>query len=141
VVTLGHMMNSRRNSPQALRFAERRRREDDAPRLGAEVPTLLSLKLGIEDRSGVAEGSEHIRRVVVEHAPALFLVPCGDPRCVDGDHDLTWTVMKALRSQETSFHGEDACSGSIGPSACSRVLKFEGTAAYRTDEPTPRLVN
>jgi hypothetical protein len=124
------MMNSRRNSPQALRFAERRKREDDAPRLREMVPNLVSLRLDIADRSGVAEGSEHIRRVVVDHAPALFLVPCGDPRCVDGEHDLTNTVLRALRSRETSFHGEDACRGSIGPSACSRVLQFDAFAAY-----------
>ncbi len=125
------MMN-RRNSPQALRFAERRRREDDAPRLHDQVPNLISLRLDIEDRSGVADGSEHIRRVVVDRAPALFLLPCGDPRCADGEHDLTTTVMRALRSQETSFHGTDSCMGSVGLSACSRVLQFEAVAAYRS---------
>jgi len=124
------MMN-RRNSPQALRFAERRRREDDAPRLHEQVPNLVSLRLDIEDRSGIADGSEHIRRVVIDRAPALFLLPCGDPRCADGEHDLTTTVMRALRSQETSFHGKDSCMGSVGASACSRVLQFEGVAAYR----------
>jgi hypothetical protein len=125
------MMNFRKNSPQAQRFADRRRREDDAPRLCKEVPNLVSLKLDIEDRSGAAEGSEHTRRVVVDRAPALFLMPCGDPRCTDGEHDLTHSVMRALRSQETTFRGEDACGGSIGPSQCPRVLKFEAVAAYR----------
>ena len=129
------MMNSRRrSSPQALRFAERRRREDDAPRLREEVPNLISLQLEIEDRSCVAEGSAHIRRVVVDHAPALFLLPCADPRCADGEHDLTTLVMRALRSPETSFRGEDACGGSVGPSACSRVLQFEAVASYGEGE-------
>jgi hypothetical protein len=124
------MMN-RRNSPQALRFAERRKREDDAPRLHEQVPNLISLRLDIADRSSVADGSDHIRRVVVDHAPALFLLPCGDPRCADGEHDLTLTVMRALRSNQTSFRGTDSCMGSVGPSACSRVLQFEAVAAYR----------
>lgn len=124
-------MRSRRNSPQALRFAERRRREDDAPRLHEQVPNLVSLQLDIEDRSGVAEGSAHTRRVVVDRAPALFLLPCGDPRCVDGEHDLTTTVMRALRSQETSFRGDDECRGSLGLGVCSRVLRFEAVAVYR----------
>jgi hypothetical protein len=125
------MMNYRRqNSPQALRFAERRRREDDAPRLREQVPTLASLQLNIEERSGIAEGNTHIRRVVLDRAPALFLLPCGEPRCIDGEHDLTSSIMRALRSQETSFRGEDACSGSVGPSPCSRVLRFEAVAAY-----------
>ena len=126
-------MRSRRNSPQALRFAERRRREDDAPRLHEQVPNLVSLQLEIEDRSGVAEGSAHTRRVVVDRAPALFLMPCGDPRCVDGEHDLTTMVMRALRQQETAFKGQDECRGSVGPSACSRVLHFDAVAEYAPD--------
>jgi hypothetical protein len=130
---LGTMMNSRKNSVQALRFAERRRREDDAPRLREQVPSLSTLQLEVEDRSGVVEGSRHTRRVVVDRAPALFLVPCADPRCIDGEHDLTTMVMRGLRSHETSFHGEDPCRGSVGPSACPRVLQFEAVAAYRPD--------
>jgi hypothetical protein len=114
------MMRSRRDSPTAIRFAERRRREDDAPKLRAQVPNLVSLQLDIDDR-----------RVVIDRAPALFVWPCGDPQCANGEHDLTTTVMSALRAHETSFHGEDACMGSVGPNACSRVLQFEAFAAYQ----------
>jgi hypothetical protein len=120
----------RANSPQAQRFAERRRREDDAPRLREQVPRLIGLRLDIEDHVGVG-GSTHTRRVVIDRAPALFLVPCGDPRCADGEHDLTTSVMRALRIGETSFHGEDECRGSVGSSACSRVLRFDAVAEYR----------
>ena len=125
-------MNYRKNSPQAQRFAERRRREDEAPRLHDQVPNLVSLKLEIEDRSGVG-GTTHTRRVVVAQAPALFLVPCGDPRCMDGEHDLTTTVMRALRQQETAFKGQDECRGTVGPSPCSRVLHFDAVAEYAPD--------
>jgi hypothetical protein len=121
---------NRRYSPQAQRFAERRRREDEAPRLRDQVPDLLSLRLDIEDGLAVG-GNKHIRRVVVDNAPALFLVPCGDPRCADGEHDLTTVVMHALRTHEKSFRGEDPCPGSVGTSACSRVLRFDATAEYR----------
>jgi hypothetical protein len=38
--------------------------------------------------------------------------------------------MRALRERQTSFHGSDDCAGSVGPSACSRVLHFDGTAEY-----------
>src|ERR1700683_3886315 len=123
-------MNYRKNSPQAQRFAARRRREDDAPRLREQVPDLVSLKLEIEDRSGVG-GTTHTRRVVVDQAPALFLVPCGDPRCVDGEHDLTTSVMRALRQHEKTFEGTDMCRGSVGPSTCSRVPHFGAVAAGR----------
>jgi len=124
-------MNFRgRNSPQAQRFAERRRREDEAPRLREQVPNLVSLRLDIEECTGVGANA-YTRRVVIDCAPALFLVPCGDPRCIDGEHDLTTDVMRALRSRGTSFHGEEGCRGSVGPSACSRVLHFDVIADYR----------
>jgi hypothetical protein len=125
------MMNFRRNNPQALRFAERRKREDEAPRLHEQVPNLTSLKLDVEDNSGAVEGSKHTRRVVVDRAPALFLIQCCDPRCTEGEHDLTTMVMRGLRAHETSFHGEDPCRGSVGPSPCVRVLQFEAIATYR----------
>jgi hypothetical protein len=116
----------------AQRFAERRRREDEAPRLIAEVPRLQSLTLEIGERSqaGPVGESTHVRRVVVQHAPALFFLPCGDPRCKDGGHDVTDVVMKALRAGETRVEGEDSCAGSVGTAPCSRLLHFTGTATY-----------
>ena len=84
----------------------------------------------IEERSG-AGATKHIRRFVVDHAPAVFLVPCGDPRCSEGGHNLTQEVMRALRASQTSFAGSDDCAGFIGPSACLRVVHFDGTARYR----------
>jgi hypothetical protein len=123
------MLHHRRNSAQALRFQERRRREDDAPRLATQVPALTSLKFVVEERCGAA-GTTHIRFVVVGSAPALFLIPCGDPRCTDGEHDLTYAVMHALRARETSFRGTDECSGAVGTSVCTRVVHFDATAEY-----------
>jgi len=125
--------NNRRRSEGAERFAERRRREDEAPRLTAEVPRLQSLALEIEERSeggSPVPGPTHVRRVVVAHAPALFVVPCGDALCRDGGHDVTNAVMRALRANETRFEGQDACTGSIGAAQCSRVLHFVGIATY-----------
>lgn len=126
------MHNNRRYSEGAQRFAERRKREDEAPRLVAEVPGLQSLALQIEERtegSPVAEPT-HVRRIVVQHAPALFVLPCGDSRCRDGGHDVTSTVMRALRARETRFEGHDVCSGSVGTGQCSRVLHFVAEATY-----------
>ena len=134
VVMFVVVMNRGKNSPAALRFAERRRREAEAPRLLEQVPWLLSLQLDIEDRSGVV-ASKYIRRCVVDRAPALFLVPCVDPRCVDGEHDLTYDVMRSLRTREGAFEGTDNCVGSVGPSPCGRVLHFNALATYEERVP------
>jgi|HubBroStandDraft_1064217.scaffolds.fasta_scaffold520113_2 hypothetical protein len=123
------MMNHRRNSLAAQRFTDRRQREGDAPKLSAQVPGLSSLKLEVEEQFG-AGAIRHTRRIVVDNAPALFLVPCGDPRCVNGEHDLTTQVMSALRAGQTSFKGQDECTGTLGSSVCLRVLRFGGNAEY-----------
>lgn len=122
-----------KQSVAALRAAERRERENSAPRLSREVPDLVSLRLELEERSGAISVSQpkYIRRVVVENAPALFLVPCGDAKCIDGGHDVTHTIMDALRDHRTGFAGADECGGSLGSSVCSRVLHYEGVAEYR----------
>jgi len=98
-----------------------------------KVPDLESLKLDVEERSAGASVPEatHIRRIVVEHAPALFAIPCSDHACRDGGHDLTQQILQALRGHEKEFEGEDACSGQIGSSPCRRVLRFVAHAAYR----------
>ena len=126
------MHNNRRQSEASQRFAERRKREDEAPRLTAEVPRLQNLALEIEERSegGPVTEPTHVRRVVVQHAPALFVLPCGDARCRDGGHDVTYAVMRALRAGETRFEGQDVCAGSVGTGQCSRVLHFVAIATY-----------
>lgn len=124
---------NRRNRDAANRFAERRRREDEAPRLRTEVPSLESLTLEFEERrSGVVAAEvAHVRRIVVEHAPALFEVPCADPSCHDGGHELTSLIMRELRARATHLEGEDTCVGHVGNVPCERVLKYVGTATYR----------
>jgi hypothetical protein len=123
-------MGPRKNSPAALRFEERRRRENEAPRLSEKMPNLVNLRLEIEERSGVM-ATKHTRRILIDRAPALFLVPCGDSRCIDGEHDLTYVVMQALRDGKTAFQGEDECRGTLGLGNCGRVLHFDAMADYR----------
>ncbi len=123
----------RRNTDAANRFAERRQREDAAPRLSAELPKLETLKLDIDERRPGVVASEvsHIRRVVVDHAPALFELPCSDPSCRDGGHDLTSQIMRSLHRGETKFEGEDSCLGHVGNASCGRILRYVATATYK----------
>ena len=127
-------MYSRRNSQAAERAAERRKREDEAPRLNAEVPRLESLRLEIEARrSGAAVGgTAHIRRIVVENAPALFLLPCSDRDCREGGHDLTREIMAQLTRGSAEFEGEHACDGQLGSVPCGSVIRYVAVATYRS---------
>jgi hypothetical protein len=126
------MMKGRLQAEAALRFAERRQREDDAPRLRERVPTLATLRLEVTDgRGGAAEGPRHARIVVVETAPALFSLTCGDHACRGGGHDLTSSVMRGLLAGVTRFDVEDTCAGSLGGAGCDRTVRVQVTATYR----------
>ena len=57
----------------------------------------------------------------------------GDGReCRDGGHEITDAVMRALRSGETRFSGEEPCQGTLGAaeSQCNGVLVYEAEATY-----------
>jgi hypothetical protein len=119
----------------SLRFAERRRREDEAPRLREEIPPLKTLRLEVEERragSAVSE-TKHVRLVVVDRAPALFELPCGDSDCRDGGHDLTRQLMGWLNDHATEFVVEDACSGNVRGVPCGRIVRVLGVATYASD--------
>jgi hypothetical protein len=124
-----------RSREAAQRFADRRKREDDAPRLSVEIPALASLRLLVEERRGsiTTAESKHVRHVMVDRAPALFVIPCGDPSCEAGGYDLTTPIMSALRAKRAEFSVEDECMGSVGGSGgrCGRVLTATGTATYK----------
>lgn len=118
-----------------MRAAERRRREDEAPRLATRVPRLESLTLEIDERrpGAVSADVQHVKRVVVTSAPALFDLTCCDRSCKDGGHDITRAVMMELERGATSFEGEDTCHGALGSTTCSRVLHYKATASYKPD--------
>jgi hypothetical protein len=117
-----------------LRAIDRRQREDEAPRLKSKVPNISELYLEIEEviAGSSTVVSRYVRRIVVDTAPALVELPCGEAKCNDGGHDLTAAVMRALHAGATEFRGEHACNGRVGAGggACDRVLTYVGHAKY-----------
>lgn len=125
------MLNRQQKGEAARLTADRRRREDEAPRLIGEVPHLASLRLDIKEgkpNSAIATAA-HIRRIVVATAPALFVVRCGETDCKEGGvHDFTHDVMWALRRNMARVEGDVPCDG------CPCVLRFVATAVYSKSE-------
>lgn len=117
----------------AERAAERRRREDSAPRLAETVPNVESLELSIqESRGGVPiPESAHLRKIPVKYAPALFVLPCMDTACREGGHDVTQAILDALKSGNAVFEGEHTCAGQSGGAECQRVLHYTARASYQ----------
>jgi len=122
-----------RKTEAAERFAERRRLEEAAPRLKDRAPDLTSLKLEVEeahDASGLS-GSKHVRLIVVERAPALFAIPCGDPSCRGGGYDVTSSILRGLAERQERFEARDHCAGTVGSAPCRRTLHVVALASYK----------
>lgn len=116
------------------RKVERGRREDAAGKLLKSVPGLTSLSLALHEGrpNGCFNETRYIRRVVLEHAPALFEVPCSSTDCDEGGYDMTREVLFALSSNKVRFEGEHSCGGRCRAGDCGRVLRYVATATYET---------
>jgi hypothetical protein len=126
------MFNGRkRDQAAAEALAERRRREDAAPRLLERAPQLRSLRLWFEEgrAGGGVLALPYSRPIVVASAPAQFDVPCMEPRC-DGRHDLTSAILRALDQRLTNYEGESVCNGVVNLVGCDRTLKYRCEATY-----------
>ena len=122
----------RRNSDALKRAQERRKQQDEAPRLLDIVPNLISLVLRVEEArpDQPASGISHKRHIVVQRAPALFQIPCSDRRCNNGGHDVTKQVLSQLSRGENSFAGDHVCCGERRDGACDYQLHFIAEAAF-----------
>jgi hypothetical protein len=117
-------------APNPMR--ERWEREDTAPRLVDEIPSLTGLKIAFAERTGETSlgATRHMRHVQVGTAAAHFEVPCNDPDCTDGGHDLTAEIMRGLARGSASFSGQHACAGTNKVGPCERVLEYTVHAEY-----------
>jgi hypothetical protein len=126
------MKKAHARTEAAQRYAERLQREQEAPRLRDRIPALATLRLEISDgRNLTSAESKHTRIIVVDTAPALFSLMCGDHACRDGGHDVTNAVLDGLRAGATRFEVQDACYGNVGTAECGRTMHVEITATYR----------
>jgi hypothetical protein len=126
------MMRGGRFREDAARSVERRRREDEAPRLLEQVPRLKTLRLEVEERRGDTrlDETKHTRIVMVERASSVFFIPCGDTSCKEGEHELTYGMLRELRADSAEFVLEDDCRGSIGSASCTRTVRVLAKATY-----------
>lgn len=111
---------------------ERWKQENDAPRLRSRVADLKSLRLELSERgpSGITPGTRHTLHIVVARAAALFRIPCSDPECEGGGHDITEVVLRGLLARVDTTTGDDVCGGRVGTIQCGRRLRYLSFAGY-----------
>jgi len=115
------------------RRVSRGQREAAAGKLLQRFPEVTSLDITVHEArpEGCVSDSHYIRRIVLEHAPALFEVPCSYPSCEDGGYDITRDVIDALGARDPKIEGEKACRGRCGALDCTRVLRYVVKVTYR----------
>ncbi|HEU5073450.1 MAG TPA: hypothetical protein VFU02_04745 [Polyangiaceae bacterium] len=113
---------------------DRWKREDEAPRLKEKAPMLASLRLELEEFSEGHSivGTRRVTLVVIDHAAALFEIPCSDPKCEEGGHEITREVLSELAKQPPRFEIESGCHGYMANRPCGRTLRVIGQAEYKT---------
>lgn len=120
-----------RRTTQTEDVTERRRREDESPRLRAVVPRLVAVRLELSESRGQGQiESSHIKRIALEHAPSVFMIPCGEPRCKHGSYDLTDAILPGLRKGLLRIEATDSCMGDVGSGQCGRVIHCVAVAEY-----------
>jgi hypothetical protein len=112
--------------------AERWRREDAAPRLSQQVPSLQSLRLSLKERRGDSAvlGTDRTQHVIVARAGARFEIPCCDSKCQEGGYDVTADILDSLRMERERFEGSVSCCGMVGENPCTCSLHFVANAVY-----------
>ncbi len=90
------------------------------------------MKLEVEEhrREATIAETKHVRHIIVDRAPALFELPCNDPSCREGGHDLTDMMIQRLRAHATEFVVEDVCMGDVRGASCGRIVRVLVTATY-----------
>jgi hypothetical protein len=89
----------------------------------------MRLELSESRGEGLTQFS-HIKRIALQHAPSVFMVACGEPRCRHGSYDLTHSILPALRRGESRVEATDTCTGEVGSATCGRVLRCIAVAEY-----------
>jgi hypothetical protein len=115
--------------------SERWERENEAPRLLDVVGGLRSLRLELwESCDGEpTAGTRYIKHIIVARSAAHFEIPCSNPDCSGGGHDLSDELLAGLRKRQTRVRGTDACRGMVGDGPCKQILHYSASALFEDE--------
>lgn len=124
----------RRKAPSAADLRRERRWDlaDEAPRLLEEVPSLASLRMVVHASADgkFTSAPKYTRLFVLDSAPAYFWIPCSNPGCEEGGHDVTRDVISGLKAGKKHITGQSECCGVVRDMPCTAAIRFEVEASY-----------
>ena len=123
--------------PRAEYREKQRQRIIAAPSLAEKYLKLKSLKvnIGYFAPEGITQYRQLTYDVNLAHAKSVFRFDCCNDECVQGDHELTEELAKAISKRAKKVAGELCCHGwqnkaSIKKTKCNHVLRYQMKLGY-----------
>lgn len=108
-----------------------------APCLAEKYRQLKSLQVqvGYYSPDGTTAYRQVRHEVNLDHAKAVFRLDCCNDECIQGDHELTDELAKAVAKRSKTVAGELRCAGwqnkaSIQKTRCNHVLRYQLKLGY-----------
>ena len=126
------LMYPQKLGPRAEYRAKQNQRAAAAPSLADKYGKLKSLtvNVGYFAPGGITKYRQLTYDVTLSHAKSVFRLDCCNTECVQGDHELTAELAKAIASRSKTVSGELCCAGwqnkeSIKKTKCNHVLRYK----------------
>lgn len=123
--------------PRAEYREQQGRRIAAAPSIAEKYRKLKSLKVnvGYFAPDGTTPYRKLSHDVNLNHAKTIFRLDCCNDECVQGDHELTDALAKAIAKRSKELTGELRCQGwqnkaSIKKTKCNHVLRYQLKLGY-----------
>ena len=127
----------RNKGPRAEYREEQSRRVIASPSLSEKYGKLKSLTVnaGYYAPEGLTQYRQLTYDVNLSHAKSVFRLDCCNDECVQGDHELTAELAKAIIKRSKTVVGELCCNGwqnkdLIKKTKCNHVLRYKLKLGY-----------
>ena len=131
------MFHARNKGPRAEYREEQGRRVSASPCLAEKYHHLKSLTVtaGYYAPADLFRYKNLTYDVNLSYAKAVFRLDCSNDECVQGDHELSAELAKAIASHSKTVAGELCCSGwqnkeLIKKTKCNHVLRYKLKLGY-----------
>ncbi len=131
------MYQSRHKGPRAEYRFQQGLRVTAAPCLAEKYLKLktLTVDAGYYAPEGIIKFRQLTYDVNIDHAKSVFRLNCSNDECVQGDHELTEEIAKAIANRSKTVAGELCCKGwqnkeAMQKTKCNHVLRYQLKLGY-----------
>ena len=131
------MYQARHQGPRAEYRYQQGQRVTAAPCLAEKYLKLKSLTVnaGYYAPAGLIKYRQLTYAVNIDHAKSVFRLNCSNDECVQGDHELTEEIAKAIANGTKIVAGELCCGGwqnkaAMQKTKCNHVLRYKLKLGY-----------